>query len=241
MFDKLLVANRGEIAVRIIRAAKELGLRTVAVFSEADKDSLAVQFADEAICIGPPPATKSYLNAEAIIAAARQTGAGAIHPGYGFLSENAQFAAAVAAAGLVFVGPTPETIRTMGDKAAARTAARSAGVPTVPGSEGEVTDLAHALQVALDIGYPSCSRRAPAAAAAAFASRSMKRACRSTFDVAQAEAAGGLRQRPDVYLERFFLKLARHIEVQVFGDGHGILPALGRARLQLQRRHQKIW
>src|SRR5271155_1957909 len=154
VFDKLLVANRGEIAVRIIRAAKELDLRTVAVFSDADRDSLAVRFADEAVHIGPSPAAKSYLNIEAIIAAARESAAGAIHPGYGFLSENAQFAEAVAAAGLVFVGPTAETIRMMGDKAAARSAAKAAGVPVVSGSDGEVADLDHALAAARDIGFP---------------------------------------------------------------------------------------
>ncbi len=238
MFDKLLVANRGEIAVRIIRAAKELGLRTVAVFSEADKDSLAVQFADEAICIGPPPATKSYLNAEAIIAAARQTGAGAIHPGYGFLSENAQFAAAVAAAGLVFVGPTPETIRTMGDKAAARTAARSAGVPTVPGSEGEVTDLAHALQVALDIGYPVMLKASAGGGGRGIRVAVDEKSLAQHFHVAQAEALAAFGNGA-VYLERF-LKLARHIEVQVLGDGERILHCFER-ECSLQRRRQKIW
>ena len=154
MFDKLLVANRGEIAVRIIRAAKEMNLRTVTVFSEADKDSLAVRYADEAICIGPAPAAKSYLNIDAIIAAARQTSAGAIHPGYGFLAENARFAEAVTAAGLVFVGPTADTIRMMGDKAAARIAAQAANVPIVPGSEGEIGDEAHALDAARAIGFP---------------------------------------------------------------------------------------
>jgi acetyl-CoA carboxylase biotin carboxylase subunit len=238
VFDKLLVANRGEIAVRVIRAAKELGLRTVAVFSEADRESLAVRFADEAVCIGPPAAAKSYLNADAIIAAARETGAGAIHPGYGFLSENAKFAAAVAAAGLVFVGPAPETIRTMGDKAAARAAAQAAGVPIVPWSEGEVADLDHALAAARHIGYPVMHK-----ASAGGGGRGIRVADDETglarhFPTAQAEAAAAFGSGA-LYLERF-LKRARHLEVQVLGDGERVVHCFER-ECSLQRRRQKVW
>ena len=238
MFDKLLIANRGEIAVRIIRAAKELGLRTVAVFSDADEDSLAVRFADEAVRIGPPPAARSYLNADAIIAAARQTGAGAIHPGYGFLSENARFAEAVAAAGLVFVGPTPATIRIMGDKAAARAAARQAGVAIVPGSEGELADLAHAAAAARDIGFPVMLK-----ASAGGGGRGIRVAANEVefahhFHIAQAEAAAAFGSGA-IYLERF-LKRARHLEVQVLGDGNRIVHCFER-ECSLQRRRQKVW
>jgi acetyl-CoA carboxylase, biotin carboxylase subunit len=238
VFDKLLIANRGEIAVRIVRAAKELGLRTVAVFSEADKDSLAVRFADEAVCIGPPSAAKSYLNADAIIAAARKTGAGAIHPGYGFLSENARFAEAVAAAGLVFVGPTPATIRTMGDKAAARAAAREAGVPIVPGSEGEVADLADAVAAARDIGFPVMLK-----ASAGGGGRGIRVAANEAefahhFHTAQAEATAAFGSGA-IYLERF-LRRARHLEVQVLGDGNRIVHCFER-ECSLQRRRQKVW
>jgi acetyl-CoA carboxylase biotin carboxylase subunit len=238
VFDKLLVANRGEIAVRVIRAAKELGLRTVAVFSEADRESLAVRFADEAVCIGPPPAAKSYLNADAIIAAARETGAGAIHPGYGFLSENARFATAVAAAGLVFVGPLPETIRTMGDKAAARAAAQAAGVPIVPGSEGEVADLDHALAAARHIGYPVMLKASAGGGGRGIRVADDEAGLARHFPTAQAEAAAAFGSGA-LYLERF-LKRARHLEVQVLGDGERVVHCFER-ECSLQRRRQKVW
>jgi acetyl-CoA carboxylase, biotin carboxylase subunit len=238
VFDKLLVANRGEIAVRVIRAAKELGLRTVAVFSEADKDSLAVRFADEAVSIGPPPAAKSYLNADAIIAAARATGAGAIHPGYGFLSENARFAAAVAAAGLVFVGPAPETIRIMGDKAAARAAAQAAGVPIVPGSNGEVADLDHALTAARQMGYPVMLKASAGGGGRGIRVAEDEARLAQHFPTAQAEATAAFGSGA-LYLERF-LRRARHIEVQVLGDGERVVHCFER-ECSLQRRRQKVW
>ncbi len=238
MFDKLLVANRGEIAVRVIRAARELGLRTVAVFSDADKDSLAVRFADEAVRIGPPQATKSYLDGEAIIAAARQTGAGAIHPGYGFLSENARFADAVAAAGLVFVGPSAETIRTMGDKAAARAAAQAAGVPIVPGTDGEVADLAQALAEARRIGFPVMLKASAGGGGRGIRVAADEAEFEHHFHPAQAEATAAFGSGA-LYLERF-LNRARHIEVQVMGDGERVLHFFER-ECSLQRRRQKIW
>ena len=238
MFDKLLVANRGEIAVRVIRAAKELDIRTVAVFSEADKDSLAVRYADEAIPIGPPPAARSYLNIDAIIAAARQTGAGAIHPGYGFLSENARFAEAVAAAGLVFVGPTPETIRTMGDKAAARAAAQAAGVPIVPGSDGEIADLAAARVAAARIGYPVMLKASAGGGGRGIRVAANEADLERHFPTAQAEAAAAFGSGA-LYLERFLTR-TRHLEVQVLGDGERVVHCFER-ECSLQRRRQKIW
>ena len=238
MFDKLLVANRGEIAVRIIRAAKELGIRTVAVFSDADKDSMAVRFADEAVSIGPAPAAKSYLNIEAIIAAAQQTGAGAIHPGYGFLSENARFAQAVGAAGIVFVGPTPETIRTMGDKAAARAAAKAAGVPIVPGSEGEVGELDHALAAARHVGFPVMLKASGGGGGRGIRVAIDEAAFEHQFHTAQAEAKAAFGSGA-LYLERF-LNRARHLEVQVLGDGERVVHCFER-ECSLQRRRQKIW
>jgi acetyl-CoA carboxylase biotin carboxylase subunit len=238
VFDKLLVANRGEIAVRVIRAAKELGLRTVAVYSDADKDSMAVHFADEAVCIGPPPAAKSYLNIETIIAAAQLTGAGAIHPGYGFLSENARFAQAVGDAGIVFVGPAPETIRTMGDKAAARAAAKAAGVPIVPGSEGEVGELDHALAAARQIGFPVMLKASAGGGGRGIRVAVDEAQFEHQFHTAQAEAKAAFGSGA-LYLERF-LNRARHLEVQVLGDGERVVHCFER-ECSLQRRRQKIW
>jgi acetyl-CoA carboxylase, biotin carboxylase subunit len=238
VFDKLLIANRGEIAVRIIRAAKELGLRTVAAFSEADKESLAVRYADEAVCIGPAAASKSYLDANAIIAAARQSRAEAIHPGYGFLSENAGFAEDVAAAGLVFVGPAPDTIRMMGDKAAARAAAQVAGVPIVPGSEGEIVDLGHAVTVARQIGYPVMLKASAGGGGRGIRVASDEASLTHYFNIAQAEAAAAFGSGA-IYLERF-IEHARHIEVQVLGDGERVVHCFER-ECSLQRRRQKVW
>jgi acetyl-CoA carboxylase biotin carboxylase subunit len=238
VFDKLLVANRGEIAVRIIRAAKELELRTVAVFSDADKDSLAVQLADEAVHIGAAPAAKSYLNIEAIIAAARGSGAGAIHPGYGFLSENPRFAEAVEAAGLVFVGPAAPTIRMMGDKAAARAAAMAAGVPVVPGSDGEVADLDHARAAARDIGFPVMLKASAGGGGRGIRVALDAEGFEHQFHTAQAEAKAAFGSGA-LYLERF-LQRARHLEVQILGDGKRVVHCFER-ECSLQRRRQKIW
>ena len=238
MFDKLLVANRGEIAVRIIHAARELGLATVAVYSEADRDSLAVRLADEAVPIGPAPASKSYLDGAAIIAAARRSGAGAIHPGYGFLSENARFAEAVEAAGLVFIGPRPETIRRMGDKAAARQAAIEAGVPVVPGSPGEVADPAQARAAARRIGYPVMIKAAAGGGGRGIRVVESEDALEQQLGTAAAEAKAAFGSGA-LYLERF-LRRARHIEVQVLGDGERVVHCFER-ECSLQRRRQKIW
>jgi acetyl-CoA carboxylase, biotin carboxylase subunit len=238
VFDKLLVANRGEIAVRIVRAAKELGVRTVAVFSEADRDSLGVRLADEAICIGPPPAGKSYLSIDAIIEAARRSGAGAIHPGYGFLSENAGFAEAVGAAGLVFVGPTPEAIRTMGDKAAARAAAKAANVPIVPGSDGEVGTLDEALTAARRIGFPVMLKASAGGGGRGIRVAPDEAVFEHQFHTAQVEAKAAFGSGA-LYLERF-LHRARHLEVQVLGDGERVVHCFDR-ECSLQRRRQKVW
>jgi acetyl-CoA carboxylase, biotin carboxylase subunit len=237
MFEKVLIANRGEIALRIHRACREMGIKTVAVHSTADTHAMNVRLADETVCIGPPPARDSYLNVASILSAATITGADAIHPGLGFLAENADFAAAVEEHGLVFIGPAPEHIRLMGDKIAAKAAAARLGIPTVPGS-GTVRDLAAAGLAADAIGYPILIK-----AAAGGGGRGMKIA-RSRAELAQmlplaqheAEAFFG---RGEVYLERF-LERPRHIEVQILGDGQGGVVHLGERDCSLQRAHQKI-
>ncbi|WP_114813066.1 acetyl-CoA carboxylase biotin carboxylase subunit [Paraburkholderia kururiensis] len=233
----VLVANRGEIAVRVIRAAHELGMRAVAVVSDADRESLAARMADEAVHIGSSHAAKSYLNPSAILAAAKQCGADAIHPGYGFLSENAAFAAQVEAAGLIFVGPSSNVIATMGDKAKARETAQRADVPTVPGSNGIVLSLDEARRIAERIGYPVMIKAAAGGGG---------RGIRVAHDAAQLDAELPLAQREaqaafgngGVYLERFIAR-ARHIEVQVLGDGHDVVHLFER-ECSLQRRRQKI-
>jgi acetyl-CoA carboxylase biotin carboxylase subunit len=237
-FDSLLVANRGEIAVRIVRAARELGLRTVVAHSQADADSLAVLLADAAVCIGPAPAARSYLDIDAILAAARSSGAGAVHPGYGFLSENAAFAEAVEGAGLVFVGPTPAAIRTMGDKAEARAAAARAGVPTVPGSPGVVADIDEAMQIARDLGYPLMIKASAGGGGRGIRIAEDEAQLRQQMATAQAEAKAAFGNGA-VYLERF-IRRARHIEVQVLGDGERVVHCFER-ECSLQRRRQKLW
>ncbi|MCF4125881.1 acetyl-CoA carboxylase biotin carboxylase subunit [Methylobacterium sp. SyP6R] len=239
MFDKILIANRGEIALRILRAAKELGIATVAVHSTADADAMHVRLADESVCIGPPPARDSYLNIPSIIAACEITGADAVHPGYGFLSENARFAEVLNHHGIGFIGPKAEHIRIMGDKIEAKRTAKRLGIPCVPGSEGGVTDTDEAKRIAADIGYPVLIK-----AASGGGGRGMKVA-RSEADIenalmtarTEAKAAFG---DDAVYIEKY-LEKPRHIEVQVLGDGRGNAIHLAERDCSLQRRHQKVW
>ena len=234
----LLIANRGEIAVRIIRAARELGMRTIQAHSAADRESLAVKLADEAIDIGPAHASKSYLNISAIVEAARRTGAEAIHPGYGFLAENAAFADAVEGAGLIFVGPKADTIRLMGDKVGARRAAAAAGVPTVPGSDGRVSSLSEARDVIERTGFPVMIKAAAGGGGRGIRIARDPAEFERYFPQAQGEAQaafgdGGL------YLEKV-IEQARHIEVQVLGDGRNVVHCYER-ECSLQRRRQKVW
>ncbi|MGN6461830.1 MAG: acetyl-CoA carboxylase biotin carboxylase subunit [Pseudolabrys sp.] len=239
MFDKILIANRGEIAMRVIRACKELGIPTVAVHSTADTDAMHVRFADESVCIGPPAAKDSYLNIPAVLAACEITGADAVHPGYGFLSENARFAEILTDHGISFIGPKPEHVRIMGDKIEAKRTAKRLGIPVVPGSEGGIGSDAEAMAVANDIGFPVLVK-----ATAGGGGRGMKVALTpeelpTALATARAEAKAAF-GNDAVYLEKYLQK-PRHIEIQVLGDGHGKAVHLGERDCSLQRRHQKVW
>jgi len=238
MFDKVLIANRGEIALRIHRACKEMGIRTVAVHSTADADAMHVRIADESVCIGPPPSTQSYLNIPAIISAAEITSADAIHPGYGFLSENARFADIIKAHNITFIGPDAEHIRMMGDKIAAKEAAGGAGIPLVPGSKGALASYEDAMAAAEAIGFPVLVK-----AAAGGGGRGMKvardrGALKEALQTAKAEAKAAFGD-DSVYLEKYLVK-PRHIEIQIIADSHGNVVQLGERDCSLQRRHQKV-
>ena len=239
MFDKILIANRGEIALRILRAAKELGIATVAVHSTADADAMHVKLADESVCIGPPAARDSYLNIPALLSACEITGADALHPGYGFLSENARFADILAEHKITFIGPKAEHIRLMGDKIEAKRTAAKLGIPCVPGSSGAVSDDAEALKIAAEIGYPVIVK-----AAAGGGGRGMKvaenaDALLNAISNAKIEAKSAFGD-DSVYLEKYLAK-PRHIEIQILGDGKGRAIHLGERDCSLQRRHQKVW
>ena len=239
MFSKVLIANRGEIALRILRACKELGIETVAVHSTADANAMHVRLADESVCIGPPPATDSYLNIPQIIAACEITGADAVHPGYGFLSENARFADILAAHNITFIGPSAHHIRIMGDKIKAKETAARLGIPVVPGSPGVVREDEEALRVAAEMGYPVLVK-----AAAGGGGRGMKVALSEAelpraLATARAEAKAAFGD-DSMYIEKF-LSRPRHIEIQVLGDGKGQAVHLGERDCSLQRRHQKVW
>jgi acetyl-CoA carboxylase, biotin carboxylase subunit len=239
MFNKILIANRGEIALRVLRACKELGIETVAVHSTADADAMHVKLADESVCIGPPPARESYLNIPSLLAACEITGAEAVHPGYGFLSENARFADILAAHNIAFIGPTAEHIRIMGDKIEAKATARRLGIPVVPGSDGAVTTDEDAMRIAAEIGYPVLVK-----AAAGGGGRGMRVALgeaemSAALSAARSEAKNAFGDDA-VYIEKYLQK-PRHIEIQVLGDGQGNAIHLGERDCSLQRRHQKVW
>ena len=235
---KVLVANRGEIALRVIRTCREMGLATVAVYSSADRESLHVRFADEAVCIGPPASVDSYLRPDRIIAAAEVTGADAIHPGYGFLAENARFSAICADHGLTFIGASPESIALMGDKSRAKETMKAAGVPIVPGSDGVVEDVAQGLRIASEVGFPVMIK-----ASAGGGGRGMRAVeCANDFErqfhAARSEAEGAFRSG-DMYVEKM-VERPRHVEIQVFADSHGHVVHYGERECSIQRRHQKL-
>ena len=239
MFDKILIANRGEIALRVLRACKELGIATVAVHSTADEDAMHVRLADESVCIGPPAAKDSYLNIPALLAACEITGADALHPGYGFLSENARFAEILGEHNVHFIGPRPEHIRLMGDKIAAKRTAKALGIPVVPGSDGNIGSDAEAITLAGEVGYPLMLK-----AAAGGGGRGM-RVVRHAGELGPALASARAESKSafgddTLYLEKY-LERPRHIEIQVLGDGKGNAIHLGERDCSLQRRHQKVW
>ncbi len=238
MFRKVLIANRGEIALRVIRACREMGIGTVAVYSEADRESLHVRFADDDVCIGPAPSRQSYLRIPAIIAAAEITGADAIHPGYGFLAENAEFAETCAASNLAFIGPTGEQIRQMGDKATARRLAAEAGVPTVPGSPGTIEDLDEALEAAAGIGFPVIIKATAGGGGKGMRIAQDAEQFAQSFGLAQSEALAAFGNR-SVYIEKYLAR-PRHVEIQVMGDRQGRVVHFGERDCSVQRRHQKL-
>lgn len=239
MFDKVLIANRGEIALRIQRACKELGISTVAVHSTADADAMHVRLADESVCIGPPAAAESYLNIPRLLAACEITGADALHPGYGFLSENARFAEILEEHEITFIGPTSQHIRTMGDKIQAKATVRALGIPVVPGSDGAVTSLAEAMAVAKDMGFPVLVKASSGGGGRGMKLALTAEALPEALATAKSESMAAFGDDA-VYLEKYLTK-PRHIEIQVFGDGRGNAVHLGERDCSLQRRHQKIW
>lgn len=238
MFKKILVANRGEIALRVIRACKEMGIRTVAVHSTADANSLHVRFADESVCIGPARSGESYLNVPSIISAAEITDAEAIHPGYGFLAENASFAEVCNSTGIRFIGPSPESIKLMGDKAKARETAINAGVPVLPGSNGVVTEESSAIEIARDLGFPVIVKAAAGGGGKGMRVVMDEADFANAFVMAQAEALAAF-NNADVYIEKYILQ-PRHVEIQIMADEKGNAVYLGERECSIQRRHQKL-
>ncbi len=238
MFEKILIANRGEIALRVIRACRELGVETVAVYSEADLESLHVRFADDEVCIGPPPSRLSYLNVPNIIAAAEITGADAIHPGYGFLAESSGFAETCAASKITFIGPTPEQIRLMGDKASARKLVQELGVPVVLGSKGAIEDPDEALAIAHDIGYPVIIKASAGGGGKGMRVAEDPESFRKSFSLAKNEALAAFNSS-EVYVEKYLAR-PRHVEIQIMGDTNGKVMHVGERDCSIQRRHQKL-
>jgi acetyl-CoA carboxylase biotin carboxylase subunit len=238
VFKKLLIANRGEIALRIIRACHELGVKTVAVYSEADRESLHVRFSDEDVCVGPAPAGQSYMNIPQIISAAEVTGAEAIHPGYGFLAENAEFSEICERSDIVFVGPNADQIRSMGDKATARKTMMELGVPTVPGSKGVISDVGEAQKIAAEIGFPVMIKASSGGGGKGMRVAQDAESFERMFQAAQTEAGAAFGD-PDVYLEKCIVQ-PKHVEFQVFGDQQGRVVHLGERDCSIQRRHQKL-